>query len=101
MSDRVKIMKRLSEHLEAVRDKHPEWVGIFLQGSQNYNLDYEGSDDVKDIRLMLDCFKKQNVNFVEILFTPYRILNPKYEALFQPILDIAERESVDITTMPH
>lgn len=44
MSDRVKIMKRLSEHLEAVRDKHPEWVGIFLQGSQNYNLDYEGSD---------------------------------------------------------
>lgn len=124
MSDRVKIMKRLSEHLEAVRDKHHEWVGIFLQGSQNYNLDYEGSDidsklivlpsfedfvlnkrpysythimendehvDVKDIRLMLDCFKKQNVNFVEILFTPYRILNPKYEALFQPILDIAER----------
>lgn len=101
MSDREKIMKRLSEHLEAVRDKHPEWVGIFLQGSQNYNLDYEGSDidsklivlpsDVKDIRLMLDCFKKQNVNFVEILFTPYRILNPKYEALFQPILDIAER----------
>lgn len=124
MSDREKIMKRLSEHLEAVRGKHPEWVGIFLQGSQNYNLDYEGSDidsklivlpsfedfvlnkrpysythimendehvDVKDIRLMLDCFKKQNVNFVEILFTPYRILNPKYEALFQPILDIAER----------
>lgn len=124
MSDKEKVMKRLSEHLEAVKGKHPEWVGIFLQGSQNYNLDYEGSDvdsklivlpsfedfvlnkspysythimendehvDVKDICLMLDCFKKQNVNFVEILFTPYRILNPKYEALFQPILDIAER----------
>lgn len=44
MSDKEKVMKRLSEHLEAVKGKHPEWVGIFLQGSQNYNLDYEGSD---------------------------------------------------------
>lgn len=40
MSDKEKVMKRLSEHLEAVKGKHPEWVGIFLQGSQNYNLDY-------------------------------------------------------------
>lgn len=39
-----KIMHRLSEHLDAVKEKHPEWVGIFLQGSQNYKLDYEGSD---------------------------------------------------------
>ena len=39
-----KIMRRLSEHLDAVKEKHPEWVGIFLQGSQNYKLDYEGSD---------------------------------------------------------
>ena len=30
-----KIMRRLSEHLDAVKEKHPEWVGIFLQGSQN------------------------------------------------------------------
>lgn len=87
-----KIMHRLSEHLDAVKEKHPEWVGIFLQGSQNYKLDYEGSDvdsklivlpsfedfvlnrkpqsythimendehvDVKDIRLMFDCFKNR------------------------------------------
>lgn len=111
-----KTMRRLSEHLDAVKEKHPEWVGIFLQGSQNYKLDYEGSDvdsklivlpsfedfvlnrkpysythimendehvDVKDIRLMFDCFRKQNINFVEILFTKYRILNPKYASLFQ------------------
>lgn len=119
-----KIKRRLAEHLDAVKDKHKEWVGIFLQGSQNYNLDYEGSDidsklivlpsfedfvlnnkpysythvmeneehvDVKDIRLMFDCFRKQNINFVEILFTPYRIMNPKYEALFQPVFDVRER----------
>jgi len=117
-------MARLREHLDAVKDKHPEYVGIFLQGSQNYKLDYEGSDvdsklivlptfedfvlnrkphsythimendehvDVKDIRLMYDCFRKQNINFVEILFTKYRILNPKYEALFKPVLDARER----------
>lgn len=118
-----KIMCRLSEHLDAVKEKHPEWVGIFLQGSQNYKLDYEGSDvdsklivlpsfedfvlnrkpqsythimendehvDVKDIRLMFDCFRKQNINFVEILFTKYRILNPKYESLFYPVLNARE-----------
>lgn len=38
------IIGRLQEHLDAVKVKHPEWVGIFLQGSQNYHLDYEGSD---------------------------------------------------------
>lgn len=119
-----KIMRRLSEHLDAVREKHHEWVGIFLQGSQNYNLDYEGSDidsklivlpsfedfvlnrkpysythlmendehvDVKDIRLMFECFRKQNINFVEILFTKYRILNPKYEKLFAPMLEAREK----------
>lgn len=117
------IMNRLREHLDVIKDKHPEWVGIFLQGSQNYRLDYEGSDidskvivlpsfedfvlnrkpasythvmendehvDVKDIRLMLDCFRKQNINFVEILFTKYCILNPKYQTLFDPILQIKE-----------
>lgn len=46
--------------------------------------------DLKDIRNMFDCFKKQNINFVEILFTQYKILNPKYESMFQPILDSNE-----------
>ncbi len=46
--------------------------------------------DLKDIRLMFDCFKKQNINFVEILFTKYRIMNPEYESLYQPMFDNAE-----------
>lgn len=95
-----KIMARIHQHLDAVRATGREWVGIFLQGSQNYELDYAGSDidtkaillpnfsdfvlcskpistthimennehvDFKDIRLMFECIKKQNVNFVEIL----------------------------------
>lgn len=32
--------------------------------------------DLKDIRLMLATFRKQNLNFIEILFTPYFIVNP-------------------------
>lgn len=48
--------------------------------------------DFKDIRLMFECIKKQNVNFVEILFTPYMILNPKYEDLFFEVL--AAREDI-------
>ena len=27
--------------------------------------------DMKDVRLMFDCFKKQNINFIEILFSDY------------------------------
>lgn len=119
-----KIMQRIREHLEHYQSHfNNEWVGIFLQGSQNYGLDYEGSDvdtkiivlpkfedivlnrqplsttsvlpnnehlDVKDIRLMFDCFKKQNINFLEILFTKYYILNPAYEHLFRPVIDARE-----------
>lgn len=37
--------------------------------------------DIKDIRIMFDTFKKQNVNFIEILFTKYRIINKEYSDL--------------------
>jgi len=36
---------------------------------------------------MFECFKKQNINFVEILFTEYKIINPKYEKLIQKLFD--------------
>lgn len=81
---RQKIMARMREHLVPVLEHcRGGWVGLFLQGSQNYNLDYEGSDI--DTKAM-----KQNVNFVEILFTPYSIINPEYADLFQPVLDARE-----------
>lgn len=115
-----KIIKRLQENYKTVESMGYEIVGIFLQGSQNYNLDYENSDidckaillpkfndfllnnkpisttyilendehiDLKDIRLMFECFKKQNINFVEILFTKYKIINPKYKDLFEPMFE--------------
>lgn len=53
-------------------------------------LDNDEHIDLKDVRLMFDCFKKQNINFVEILFTKYKVLNPKYETLLQPLFDNGE-----------
>jgi hypothetical protein len=35
--------------------------------------------DFKDIRLYIQTFRKQNLNFLEILFTPYCIVNPLYK----------------------
>ena len=34
--------------------------------------------DVKDIRFMFKIYLKQNINFLETLFTPYCELNPEY-----------------------
>lgn len=43
--------------------------------------------DFKDIRLMLVTFRKQNLNFVEILFTKYKILNPLYAEQWNRLID--------------
>lgn len=119
-----RIYSRLREDFDYVTSLGYNVLGVFLQGSQNYNLDYEGSDidtkailvpsfddfvlnkkpvsttlikednshiDLKDIRLMHDCFRKQNINFIEILFTKYKYLNHEYESLYQPMFDNNER----------
>jgi len=56
---------------DIITNKKPISTTIVLDNNEHI--------DVKDIRLMFDCFKKQNINFVEILFTIYNIINPKYE----------------------
>lgn len=117
------IQKRIESDFEYVKSLGYKVLGVFLQGSQNYDLAYEGSDidtkcivlpsfedfclnrkpvsttlilpsnehiDLKDIRLMFECFKKQNVNFIEVLFTKYRKIDPAYEKHYQPMLDNAE-----------
>ena len=125
MTEKYKMIEaRLHEDFDYVTSLGYNVLGVFLQGSQNYNLDYDGSDidtkailipsfvdfvlnrkpvsttlikednshiDIKDIRLMHDCFRKQNINFIEILFTRYKYLNPEYEAIYQPMFDNAEK----------
>lgn len=124
MSKELKIAQRLYEDYRYVQSLGHTVLGVFLQGSQNYNLDYDGSDidtkaiivpsfkdfifrkkpvsttlilpsnehiDVKDIREYMECFTKQNINFLEILFTRYWVMNSEYERLFQPMLDNNEK----------
>lgn len=120
---KAEVQKQVERHYEKLVELGYNVVGVFLYGSQNYELDYEKSDvdtkaivlptledivlnrqpvsttldmgdnclcDVKDIRKMFECFKKQNINFIELLFTQYYKLNPIYEALYRPMLDDAE-----------
>ena len=47
--------------------------------------------DFKDIRLYMETFRKQNLNFLEILFTPYEILNPAYAADWYRLYEAREQ----------
>ena len=47
--------------------------------------------DWKDIRLYRDCFRKQNLNFVEILFTPYSLDNSLYEEQWNRLREYREK----------
>jgi predicted nucleotidyltransferase len=46
--------------------------------------------DFKDIRLYIQTFRKQNLNFLEILFTKYAIINPMYEAEWNRLVNARE-----------
>ena len=47
--------------------------------------------DFKDIRLYIETFRKQNLNFLEILFTPYTYINPDYWKEWHRLVDARER----------
>ena len=122
------IMRHVMEHLQEAQTLVPRGhvVGIFLQGSQNYGLDYEGSDidtkcivtpdfknialgrkpmstthvrendehiDMKDIRLYVQTFRKQNLNFLEILYTKYMWI-PEHYYLDQWMRLVGHREEI-------
>lgn len=60
--------------------------------SETIVLDNNEHIDVKDIRVMFEMFKKQNISYIELLFTKYKIINPKYAEMIKPIFE--ERESI-------
>ena len=124
MVDKIAIEKNLLCCKHMLEDRGLTVVGIFLYGSQNYNLNYKGSDidlkaivipsindivfnnkpisttidipdglcDIKDIRLMVQSWRKQNVNFMELLFTEYSYVNPLFYEFCRPLL--AARETI-------
>lgn len=50
--------------------------------------------EVKDIREIVNNFRKQNINFIEILYTDYFWLNPKFEDIwYNFFIDIKENIS--------
>lgn len=55
-------------------------------------LENEEHVDCKDIRDYFKIIRKQNINFMEIFFTDYFIVNPKYSDLWYDIL--ANREDI-------
>lgn len=48
--------------------------------------------DLKDFRLMFQTFRKQNVNFIEILFTKFKWENPLYQKEWERLVE--EREMI-------
>lgn len=123
----IQAMNGVKEHWSEALQYFPQdqLVGIFLQGSQNYGLEIEGSDvdtklivvpsfkdialnkrpvstthvrannehtDWKDVRLYMDTFRKQNLNFLEILFTSYAVLNADYAYQWYRLVD--KREAI-------
>ena len=125
MTREERIMSNVLDHYaESLEHFEPSRVvGIFLQGSQNYGLDYELSDvdtklittptfeqiafnkspistthirnndehiDFKDIRLYMQTFRKQNLNFLEILFTDFKIVNPLYQEEWNKLVENRE-----------
>ena len=126
MTREKKIMNGVADHLWEARKyfNSNRIVGIFLQGSQNYGLDYEGSDidtkliivptfeqiafnqqpistthirnndehiDFKDIRLYMQTFRKQNLNFLEILFTDFKFVNEEYAPYWDVLVKNREK----------
>ena len=61
--------------------------------SKEYKNELNEHIEVKDIRLMREMYMKQNLNYVETLFTDYCILNPRYSGLFKTYF-IANREEI-------
>lgn len=58
--------------------------------SETLILDNNEHIDVKDIRQILDIFKRQNIKYLEILFTQFRIINPRYKNEMLELLNKAD-----------
>lgn len=125
------IKEQLKRHwdnlVEASKKDDFEIAALFLQGSQNYELDEYSDDyksdidtkaivipslqnivdgvspmsktlvlendehiDIKDIRVWNTMWEKQNISYLEVLFTKYFIINPKYEDIIVEIINKAD-----------
>ena len=54
--------------------------------------------EVKDIRVMFEMFKKENISYIELLYSDYIVFNPKYEKLIRPIFERRDEIATADTT---
>lgn len=47
--------------------------------------------EVRDIRSMFDQYRKQNINFIEALYSPYANINPKFDHVYKELFTNRER----------
>lgn len=110
------IANRMQEHYNKVLQYYPEnnIIGLFLFGSQNYLVDTIESDiDTKailistdpniwieekyecdngeiifflDVRHLIQGIKQQMLSYIEILYTKYAIINPKYASIWNSFI---------------
>lgn len=45
----------------------------------------EGLCNVKDVRAMFDNFRKSNINFLEVLFTHHKLVNPRFKPFWDEL----------------
>lgn len=66
--------------------------------SNTYVRENDEHIDFKDIRAMLETFRKSNLNFLEILYTKYYIINPIYKEEWDKLVEA--RDSIVAMNLP-
>lgn len=53
--------------------------------SKTLVLENEEHIDVKDVRIMFEMFRKMNISYIELLYTKFKIINPKYKNIVKEL----------------
>lgn len=72
---------------DIVRNKEAISTTLILENNEHI--------DVKDVRVMFENFMKENTAYIELLFTDYRIINPKYKEICKELFN-HNQEILDI-----
>jgi predicted nucleotidyltransferase len=73
----------------------PTFEDLCLRAPVSKELHYDDGShcEVKDIRELVKMFKGQNINFLEIMYTDYCLINPKYNRLWKELI-VNNREKI-------
>ena len=82
MSD-VDTKSMVLPHLDdMIRARSPVSTTIVLENKEHA--------EVKDIRVMFEMFKKENISYIELLYSKYMVINPKYKAAVEELFERRE-----------